>query len=111
MSVNINLRNILESNKLTGLNFPDWLRNVRIVLSEKILFVLDEVAPEVPPADAPTEVHVAYNRYKNAEDMATYLMLASMSPDLQKQHEHMNAQEILMHLQELFGAQFRYERF
>ena len=54
---------------------------------------------------------MAYNRYKDAEDMATCLMLASMSPDLQKQHEHMNAQEILMHLQELFGAQSRYERF
>ena len=55
--------------------------------------------------DAPNEVLVNYNRYRDVEEVATCLMLASMSPDLQKQHEHMNAQEILVHLQELFGAQ------
>ena len=104
--MNLNLRSILESNKLSGPNFPDWVRNLRIVLrSEKALFILDEVAPEVPPVDAPNEVLVNYNRYRDAEEVATCLMLASMSLDLQKQHEHMNAQEILVHLQELFGAQ------
>ena len=95
MSMNLNLRNILESNKLIGLNFSDWVRNLRIMLrSEKALFVLDEVASEVPPMDGPNEVLENYNRYRNAEEVATCLMLASMSPDLQKQHEHMNAQEI-----------------
>ena len=103
---------MLESNKLTEPNFLDWLRNLRIVLrSKKILFILDEAIPEVPPMDAPNEVYMAYNRYKDADEMATCLMLAWMSPELQKQHEHLNAQEILVHLQELFGAQSRYERY
>ena len=61
--------------------------------------------------DAPNEVFMAYNRYRDTDEMATCLMLASMSPELQKQHEHMKAQEILMHLHELFGAQSRYERY
>ena len=61
--------------------------------------------------DAPNEVLVNYNWYRDAEEVAICLMLASMSPDLQKQHEHMNAQEILVHLQELFGAQSRHERY
>ena len=61
--------------------------------------------------DASNEVYMAYNRYTNVEEMATCLMLASMSPELQKQHEHMTAQEILMHLQELFGSQSRHERY
>ena len=84
MSMNLNLRSILVSNKLTSPNFSDWVRNLWIVLwSEKALFVLDEVAPEVAPVDAPNGVLVNYNRYRNAEEVATYLMLASMSPDLQ----------------------------
>ena len=56
MSVNVNLSSIPESNKLNGPNFLDWLRNLKIVLGlEKILHVLEEVAPEFPPADAPIE--------------------------------------------------------
>ena len=61
--------------------------------------------------DSLNEMFMAYNRYRDVDKMATCLKLASMSPELQKQHEHMNAQEILVHLQELFGAQSRYERY
>ena len=61
--------------------------------------------------DALNKVLLKYNRYRDVEEVATCLMLASMSPGLQKQHEHMNAQEILEHLQELFGAQSRHERY
>ena len=83
MSINMNLRSILESNKLIGPNFLDWLRNLKIVLrSEKLLFILDEAILEVPSVDAPNEVYMAYNRYRDAKEMATCLMLASMSPEL-----------------------------
>ena len=55
MSMNINLKSILESNKLTRLNFLDWSRNTKIVLQfEKILNILDEAVPELPLSDAPT---------------------------------------------------------
>ena len=38
---NINLRSLLEANKLTGANYIDWLRNLKIVLrSEKLGYVL-----------------------------------------------------------------------
>ena len=83
MSMNLNLRSILESNKLTGPNFPDWVRNLQIVLrSEMALFVLDEATPEVPVVYALNEVLVYYNRYRDAKEVATCLMLASMSLDL-----------------------------
>ena len=83
MSVNMNQSSILESNKLTKPNFLDWLRNLKIVLwSEKLLFILDEAILEVPPMDAPNEVYMAYNWYRDAKEMATCLMLASMSPKL-----------------------------
>ena len=57
MSINMNLKSILESNKLTRLNFLNWLRNLKIVLrSKKLLFILDEAIPEVLPRDALNEV-------------------------------------------------------
>ena len=105
MCVNINLRSILESNKLTGPNLRDWLRNLKIFLkSEKILYVLDETAPEVPLANAPMKVLQAYNQHKDTKEMAMCLMLALMTLELQRQHKFMNAHDILLNLQELFGA-------
>ena len=44
-------------------------------------------------------------------DVACDIMLASMSPGLQKQHEHMDAPTNLLHLQELFEEQNRTERY
>ena len=42
MSTTVNLRSILDANKLTGANFMDWLRNLRIVLkTERIAYVHD----------------------------------------------------------------------
>ena len=83
MSINMNLRSILESNKLTGSNFHNWLRNLRIVLrSKKLLFILDEAILEVPPMDAPNEVYMAYNKHRDTNEMDSCLMLASMSPEL-----------------------------
>ena len=44
-------------------------------------------------------------------DLATCVMLTSMAPDLQKQHEAMNAQDIILNLRELFSKENRIERF
>ncbi len=42
MSASNSLTRILEINRLTGTNYRDWLRNLKIVLScEKIGYVLD----------------------------------------------------------------------
>ena len=90
---------------MTRPNFLDWVRNLKIVLKlEKFLYILDEATPEVPLGDSPTEAFKAYNQHKDAEEMATCLMLVSMSPKLQRQYEDMNAHNILLHLQELFGV-------
>ncbi|XP_061341989.1 uncharacterized protein LOC133288281 [Gastrolobium bilobum] len=49
MARNFSLRSILDANKLTGLNFTDWYRNVKIILrSEKIAYVLDSPVPVAP---------------------------------------------------------------
>ena len=112
MTQSINLRSILEANKLTGANYIDWLRNLKIVLrSEKLAYVMDKPVPPSPARNASTAEHEAY--LKHAEDMevACCIMLASMTPELQKQHEHMDAPTILLHLKELFEEQSRTERY
>ena len=45
MSASNPLARILETNRLTGTNYKDWLRNLRIFLTfEKIGYVLDQNA-------------------------------------------------------------------
>ena len=111
MTSSVNLRSILDTNKLTGPNFLDWYRNLKIVLrAEHILYVLD--APiETPPEDATDKVLDEIQKHKADSEAATCIMLASMNAELQKQHEHMDAHTIIVHLLELFDEQARSERY
>ncbi|VFQ85200.1 unnamed protein product [Cuscuta campestris] len=48
-----NLRYVLEKEKLSGTNFPDWEMNLKIVLEcEKKLYVLTSEPPKAPEANA-----------------------------------------------------------
>jgi len=113
MSSALSLRSILDAHKLTGPNFADWLRNLRIVLRvEKLEYVLDSPKPTKPASDAHNDEHVVYRKWIDDANVAQCIMLASMNIELQKQHEHMDAHTILMHLQELYdvaGRTARYE--
>ena len=111
MTSSVNLRCILDMNKLTGPNFLDWYRNLKIVLrAEHILYVLDDPIM-IPPEDATEDVLNKIQKHKADSEVATCIMLASMSAELQKQHEHMDAHTIIMHLLELFDEQSRSERY
>ncbi|KAL5547171.1 hypothetical protein UlMin_006858 [Ulmus minor] len=62
---------ILSQNKLIGENFTDWKRNLNIVLtSEKHKFVLLEVCPPEPAANAAKAVKDAYEKWIVSDDMA-----------------------------------------
>ncbi|XP_042415804.1 RNA polymerase II C-terminal domain phosphatase-like 2 isoform X1 [Zingiber officinale] len=108
----LNLHSILDTNKLTGQNFLDWFRNLRIVLKvEKIAYVLEGPLPTSLADDATSDQLLAYQKHMIDSELASCIMLASMSPELQKQHEHMDAYTIVYHLRELFDEQARIERF
>ena len=112
MSSNVNLRYILDNNKLTGLNFLDWFRNLKIVLrAEKIAYVLNRPLPKSPPVDASDSDHRAYQKHIADSEMASCIMLASMTTKLQMQQETMEAYDIVIHLKELFDKHARSERF
>ena len=53
MASSLSLRGILDTNKLTGLNYVDWLRNLRIILTQrKVSYILDTPAPDSLGEDA-----------------------------------------------------------
>ncbi|KAJ8761802.1 hypothetical protein K2173_004651 [Erythroxylum novogranatense] len=112
MSTNLSLRSIMDANKLIRPNFSDWLHNLKIVLrQEKKLYVLDTKLPPEPAQDATNESWKYYQSHIDDNEQVVCLMLASMSPKLQRQHENINAREMFLHLQELFSAQSHVERF
>ncbi|XP_021298054.1 uncharacterized protein LOC110427022 [Herrania umbratica] len=112
MANSFSLRSILDADKLTSSNFINWLCNMKIVLKqEKKAYVLDGPFPEEPNNNATNEENEAYRAYMDDLDQATYVMLASMAPDLQKQHEAMNALDIILNLREMFDKESCTERF
>ncbi|KAL8145585.1 hypothetical protein AgCh_003660 [Apium graveolens] len=83
MSFALSLRSILDAHKLTGPNFADWLRNLRIVLRvEKLEYVLDSPKPTEPASDAHNDAHVVYRKWIDDSNVAQCIMLASMNIEL-----------------------------
>ncbi|KAL4333478.1 hypothetical protein GQ457_07G012200 [Hibiscus cannabinus] len=109
---NLSLRSLLEKEKLNGINFLDWFRNLRIVLKhERKEYVIEEPVPDEPEANAP---RVEKDKIKkHMDDMLDVgcLMLATMVPELQKQHEDMRSYEMLQNLKEIYEGQARQERY
>ncbi|RRT35584.1 hypothetical protein B296_00048541 [Ensete ventricosum] len=67
---------ILDANRLTGLNYTDWLRNLRIVLTtEKITYVLDTIVPT--PEEGASEDEIA--RYSILDSFSHFIMNFNMS--------------------------------
>ena len=108
----MSLRSILEKDKLTGTNFLDWFRNLRIVLKqERKLYVLDEPLPEEPADNAPRAEKNAYEKHHNDSIDVECLMLATMSSELHKDLENMEAYNMIFNLNEMFQKQARQERY
>ena len=80
MSHNLNLCSILESNKLTGPNYIDWLRNVKMVLrAEKLTYVITKPMPPKPAANATQAQRNAYRKHMDDMNVVYSIMLASMN--------------------------------
>ena len=108
----MSLRSVLEKDKLTGTNFLDWFRNLRIVLKqERKLYVLDEPLPEEPVDNAPKAENNAYEKHHNDSIDVACLMLATMSSELQKDLENMEAYHMIFNLKEMLQQQARQERY
>ena len=98
----------LETNHLIGNNFKNWLRNLRIVLtSKKLSHILDQ-DPVVLPNHPTTKQRATFKKWTDEDSRIKYYVLASMSNELQSQHEYMPTVQIMItRLQELYGEQSR----
>ena len=80
----------MDGNRLTGPNLTDWLRNLKILLrSERIDYVLERKGPDEPLANTPEGDIWEYQKWKDESTTVQCYMLASMSNELQRQHEDM----------------------
>ncbi|GKC54845.1 hypothetical protein Tco_1077590 [Tanacetum coccineum] len=102
---------ILEKEKLSGSNFLDSYRNLRIFLkAEKKLIYLEQPIPPThtpaPPAtEVPPDVFAVYTRWVDAQQEIACLLLASMTLELQKNLEDFNAYDMLKELKTMFSQQ------
>ncbi|KZV13933.1 hypothetical protein F511_44769 [Dorcoceras hygrometricum] len=102
---------ILDSNKFTGLNYQDWLRNLNLVLaSEKLLYTIEKCPPKEAPADISPEELVTLKQWWDDEVKAQCYVMASMSNEMQRRFEKTKyAADILFHLKELVGSTRRFD--
>lgn len=92
-----------EQEKLTGPNFNDWYRSLRIVLrvADKLEY-LNKPCPNESVATEPEDVKAAWRlEYKKHNEVAC-IMLGSMSTKLQKQFEHYFPYNMLQELQQTY---------
>jgi len=111
-NASFNLRSILDREKLSGTNFMDWYRNLRIVLKqEKKEYVLEEPYPDDPGANASEADRRAYEKHCDDSVDVSCLMLATMSLELQKQYVDTDAYNMIIGLRGMLENQARVERY
>ena len=106
MSASNPLAHIFETNHLIGTNYKDWLRNLRIILtSEKLSHILDQDLVVLP--NHPTiEQKATFEKWTDEDSRLKCYALASMSNELQNQHEHIPTTRVMItHLQKLYCEQ------
>ncbi|KAL4363942.1 hypothetical protein GQ457_04G023080 [Hibiscus cannabinus] len=97
------LRSLFEKEKLHGINFLDWFCNLRIVLKqERKEYVIKEPVPNDPGANAPRADKDKFRKHMDGMLDVGCLMLANMTPELQKQHKDMVVYEMIKNLNDIY---------
>nr|GFA45576.1 zinc finger, CCHC-type [Tanacetum cinerariifolium] len=107
-------RGFFEKQKLTGPNFIDWYRQLRIVLSiEDKLNYLEQPIPHVPVAPSgqqvAPEILAAHAAWVKGSKEIVGLMLMTMEPEIQRNLKPLHAHEMLKELKTLFAQQAEQE--
>nr|GEU71810.1 zinc finger, CCHC-type [Tanacetum cinerariifolium] len=101
-------RGFFEKQKLTGHNFIDWYRQLRIVLStEDKLNYLEQPISSAPVAlegqQVASEIIAAHTAWIKGSKKIARLMLMTMEPKIQQNLENLHAHEMLLELKTLFA--------
>ncbi|KAL3633507.1 hypothetical protein CASFOL_022269 [Castilleja foliolosa] len=103
------LSSILDQNRLTGSNYQDWIRSLKLVLTlDDLVYVLTEVPPDSLPPTA-TEADLAkLAKWKKDDVTARCYMIASMIPEMQRKYETFeHASDIARHLESCYSENMR----
>ena len=114
MALSNPIMRLLDKNNLTEPNYKDCLCKPKLVLGmEKILDVLEQHVLESLPEGHSKKEWVTWEEMRDQDLRARTYILASMTNELQHQHEHMtDARSMIANLQELYGEHsqmIRYE--
>ncbi|GJT82894.1 retrotransposon protein, putative, ty1-copia subclass [Tanacetum coccineum] len=105
-------RSMFEREKLSGNNFNDWFRQLKLVLRvEKKMFVIEQPLPAAPAADSDAQVLSQWNAIYDAYNEVACLILGSMTPELHRQFENSSPYDMIKELKAMFEKQAGVERF
>ncbi|XP_040960236.1 uncharacterized protein [Gossypium hirsutum] len=82
-----------------------------VIKQERKLYIIEEPIPNEPTANISRTDKDAYKKYLDDMLDIGYVMLAIMTPELQKQHEDMVVYDMIQHLKELYEGQACQERY
>ncbi|KAL0282073.1 UNVERIFIED_CONTAM: hypothetical protein Sradi_7272600 [Sesamum radiatum] len=81
---------IMETNKVNGTNYNDWLRNLRIVLDfENQGYVLDKPLPVTLPEGSSPEERLTFEKWHEDNRKVRSIILTSMTNEIQKQYDRL----------------------
>ncbi|GJR99718.1 helitron helicase-like domain-containing protein [Tanacetum coccineum] len=103
---------MFEGEKLSGLNFNDWFRSLKLVLKvEKKLYVIEQPIPPAPAIGSIDQAFMKWSAVYDAHNEVDCLMLGSMTPKLHRQFENSSPYDMIQELKSMFEKQVRVERF
>ncbi|GJZ99210.1 hypothetical protein Tco_0671761 [Tanacetum coccineum] len=105
-------RSMFEREKLSGNNFNDWFRQLKLVLRvEKKMYVIEQPLPAAPAADSEAQVLSQWNAVYDAYNEVACLILGSMTPELHRQFKNSSPYDMIKELKAMFEKQAGVERF
>ncbi|KAL0400321.1 UNVERIFIED_CONTAM: hypothetical protein Sradi_2375400 [Sesamum radiatum] len=104
---------IMETNKFSGTNYNDWLRNLRIVLDfENQGYVLDKPLPTALPEGSSPEERVTFEKWHEDNRKVRSIILASMTNEIQKQYDRLeDVPSIMLRMKDVYAVPDRHIRY
>ncbi|GJR60227.1 hypothetical protein Tco_1502389 [Tanacetum coccineum] len=104
-------RSMFEREKLSGNNFNEWFRKLKLVLIvENNFFIIKQPLPVAPAADYASNVLAEWNAIYDAYNEVACLILGSMTHELHRQFENSSPYDIIRELKSMFEKQAGLER-
>ncbi|GJW58598.1 hypothetical protein Tco_0105329, partial [Tanacetum coccineum] len=105
-------RSMFERENLSGNNFNDWFRQLKLVLRvKKKIYVIEQPLPTAPAANSEANVLLEWNAIYDAYNEVACLILGSMTLELHRQFENSLPCDMIKELKAMFEKQAGVKRF